>query len=160
MSVVFSNLQIRNCYQVGAWLYPFFRSHAHHRTSYREVYTLEGEPREVASEAINDRYRLLPYWYTLAKLGNLRGIPIVRPLWWEFTDERFADVDDIAMLGSGLLIVPFLDEGNAPITVVLPNERWYRWEKLNEVVNTLEIEYNGGRTGVLCVVVQLFPLRE
>lgn len=45
-------------YQVGTWLYPFFRCHCHER----EIYMLEGEPRAVARDAIVDRYRLLPYW--------------------------------------------------------------------------------------------------
>jgi alpha 1,3-glucosidase len=67
-------------YQVGAWLYPFFRCHCHHLNSHGENYTLRDDARAVARHAIINRYRLLPYWYTLARHANLTGEPVVRPL--------------------------------------------------------------------------------
>jgi alpha 1,3-glucosidase len=145
---------------VGAWLYPFFRSHPHHSPEYREVYTIECEAREVAREAIQERYRLLPYWYALARVATGSGVPIVRPRWWEFPEGRFADVDDRAMLGSALLIVPFLERGDASITVDLPEGRWYRWSKLNEVAGKIDVPYHGGRTAVFLRGGSIVPMKE
>jgi alpha 1,3-glucosidase len=147
-------------YQVGAWLYPFFRCHCHHESLPREIYNLQGDAREVARESIADRYRLLNYWYTLAREANLTGVPLVRPLWWEFPDDRFAEVDDKAMLGSALLIAPFLDEGNASLTVDLPEGRWYRWGTLAEVAGKVVVQYRGGRTPVFLRGGRIVPLRR
>jgi alpha 1,3-glucosidase len=136
-------------YQVGAWLYPFFRCHCHHLSNHREVYTLHNDAKAVAREAIADRYRLLPYWYTLARRANLTGEPIVRALWWEFPDDCFLDVDDRAMIGSALLVVPFLNETQDPMTVELPDAaRWYRYGSLEEVRGSLVVPFDGGRTPV------------
>jgi alpha 1,3-glucosidase len=147
-------------YQVGAWLYPFFRCHCHHESAHREIYTLTGEDHDIARDAVVDRYRLLNYWYTLSREANLTGAPIVRPLWWEFDDDRFADTDDVAMLGSALLVAPFLEEGNASLTVDLPNGRWYRWEGLGEVKGRLSVEFNGGRTAVFLRGGTIVPIRR
>jgi alpha 1,3-glucosidase len=144
-----ANLQAR-WHQVGAWTYPFFRNHAHHRANYREIYRLEGEEATVAREAVVDRYRLLPYWYTLARHAHLTGEPLVRALWWEFPEDRFIDVDDRVMVGSALFVVPFLAEEPGPVAVQLPaGARWYCYRTLREILSPEEVlEYNGGRTAV------------
>ena len=56
-------------------------------------------------DAIRQRYILLPYIYTLFRHANTSGLPVMRPLWFDFPEERatFA-VDDEFMLGPGLLV--------------------------------------------------------
>jgi alpha 1,3-glucosidase len=137
-------------FQVGAWLYPFFRCHSHHLSNRRELYTLQGEFFEVARDAIVDRYRLLPYWYTLARHANQTGEPLVRALWWEFPEHNLSDIEDHAMLGSALLVVPFLAEAEEPQTVQLPaGARWYCYRTLQEVrEREVDVEFNHGRTQV------------
>ena len=138
-------------YQVGAWMYPFFRCHCHHLSKYREVYKIEDpEFRDVAREAIVDRYKLLPYWYTLSQQANMTGEPIVRPMWWEFAGAEWLDVDDKAMIGSGLLVAPIWNESAESATIALPTgTRWYCFRTLAEVKqNPVEVPVNGGRTPV------------
>ena len=121
-------------YQVAAWLYSFMRCHCHHLSKDREVYTLDQEHMTLAREAIFQRYRLLPYWYTLARQANLTGEPIVRPLWWEFNQEELLDVDDKAMLGGALLVAPVFDNETEQARIALPkNSRWYDYYSLREV---------------------------
>ncbi|KAH0790279.1 glycosyl hydrolase [Histomonas meleagridis] len=147
-------------YQVGAWLYPFFRCHCHHLSEHREIYYLKDGYFDVAREAIIDRYKLIQYWYTLARVANLTGEPIVRPLWWEFNEERFFDVDDKAMVGNSLLIVPFLNEQLQKMTVNLPNGRWYFYKTLLEVKsNEIEIEPDNGRTPVFIRGGSIIPIK-
>ena len=138
-------------YQVGAWLYPFFRCHCHHLSKYREVYKIENqEYRDVARDAVVERYQLLPYWYTLSHIANISGQPIVRPMWWEFSGAEYLDVDDKAMLGSGLLVAPFWGENDESMKIELPSgERWYDFRTLQEVKQSpADVPLNGGRTPV------------
>lgn len=51
-------------YQVGAF-YPFFRAHAHIETKRREPYLFDEVTLDQIRTAIQSRYILAPYWYTL-----------------------------------------------------------------------------------------------
>jgi alpha 1,3-glucosidase len=120
-------------YQLGAWCYPLFRCHCHHNSEHREPYTLSGAQLEAVRGAIADRYSLSAYWYTAARQANLTGCPIVRPVWWEFpNDRRFADTEDKVMLGSALLVIPVLEEFENEKHVQVPFTRWYDFRTLAE----------------------------
>ena len=56
-------------------------------------------------DAIRQRYVLLPYIYTLFRHANTSGLPVMRPLWFDFPEEAatFATEDEL-MLGPGLLV--------------------------------------------------------
>ena len=56
-------------------------------------------------DAIRQRYVLLPYIYTLFRHANTTGVPVMRPLWFDFPEESAAfAIDDEFMLGPGLLV--------------------------------------------------------
>ena len=41
-----------------------------------------------------------------------RGVPTMRPLWWEFpSDPRLLEINDAYMLGTRLLIAPVVTQG-------------------------------------------------
>ena len=146
-------------YQVGAWCYPFFRVHCHHLSKYREMYELHGVNREVALEAVYDRYRLMPYWYTLARHANLTGEPLIRPIWWHFDEPEFVSVDNKVLLGSALLVCPFLD--NNPMSIHLPaSSRWFLYKTLEEVSGENEFSLNDGRTVVFMRGGSIVPMRK
>ena len=64
-------------YQLGAFQ-PFFRAHAHIDTKRREPW-LFGEPYTgLIRHAIRERYKILPYVYTLAWESYQTGAPIMR----------------------------------------------------------------------------------
>ncbi|KAJ2501003.1 glucosidase II, partial [Coemansia sp. RSA 2052] len=114
-------------YQLGIW-YPFFRAHAHIDTKRREPWVF-GEPYlSHIRDAIRERYRLLPYWYTLFREASLTGMPLVRPMWMEFPKETSMFAEDKSfMVGSAILVVPATDADiSQPIDVRLPTqENWY-----------------------------------
>ena len=147
-------------YQVGAWLYPFFRTHCHHLSNRREVFNIKGDYKNVAREAIVDRYKLLYYWYLLSRNANLTGEPIIRPLWWEFNEKRFLDTDDKAMVGKSLLVVPFLEEKAKTKTIELPNARWYNYRDLTEIKEkSIKVKNNNGRTPVFLRGGSIIPIK-
>jgi alpha 1,3-glucosidase len=137
-------------YQVAAWCYPFFRCRCHYENTFREISILRGKFRKRAVEAVQERYKMLPYWYLLSRISNLTGQPIVRPMWWEFNSQRMIDRDDIAMLGKWILVVPFLEKGNSDIELELPkNTRWYDFRTLVEIIKSKTVaKFNRGRVAV------------
>jgi alpha-glucosidase (family GH31 glycosyl hydrolase) len=97
------------------------------------------------------RYRLLPYWYTLAREAHETGLPLLRPMLLEFQeDARMWHVDDQAMLGDRLLLAPVLSADARRRRVVLPHGRWYDfWSGAM---------YEGGRHTLLPVRPDQVPL--
>ncbi|PIA14901.1 neutral alpha-glucosidase AB [Coemansia reversa NRRL 1564] len=118
-------------YQLGMW-YPFFRAHAHIDTKRREPWIL-GEPYlNYIRDAIRERYRLLPYWYTLFREASLTGMPLVRPMWMEFPKEESLFGEDSAfMVGSAIMVVPVTESGEQQsVDIFFPQqEEWYDMHK-------------------------------
>ena len=56
--------------------------------------------------------RLAPYIAALAANVSARGVPTMRPLWWEFPGDALAiGVNDQYMLGPDLLVAPVTAQG-------------------------------------------------
>ncbi|KAK9835160.1 hypothetical protein WJX81_002172 [Elliptochloris bilobata] len=113
-------------YQAGAF-YPFFRGHAHLDTKRREPWLFGEAATERIRVAIRARYAMLPYLYTLFQAAHAEGLPIMRPLAFEFPGEAWAlGADDAFMLGPGLLVAPVLEPGAAQRALRLPAPGpWY-----------------------------------
>jgi alpha-glucosidase len=96
----------------GQWIamgafFPFMRGHAEKGTNNKEPWAFGPEIEDVSRIALNRRYRLLPYFYTLFYEASKTGMPVMRPVF-------FADPKDVALrneeqtflLGDNLLVVP------------------------------------------------------
>lgn len=113
-------------YQAGAF-YPFFRAHAHLDSKRREPW-LFGEPyTSQIRAAIRTRYSLLPLWYTLFQEASTEGVPIIRPMFFEFpSDELTYRMDDQFMVGDALLVKPVTTAGATHSEVYFAgNEKWF-----------------------------------
>ncbi|MDR2413926.1 MAG: DUF5110 domain-containing protein [Odoribacteraceae bacterium] len=87
--------------------YPFARNHSSQNTANQEPWALGEEVENVSRRAINRRYRLLPYLYTLFREASVTGMPIARPLF--FADPRDTSLrreEQAFLLGQDLMIVP------------------------------------------------------
>jgi alpha-glucosidase len=87
--------------------YPFSRAHTAEGTDAHEPWVFGVEVEAVARVALERRYRLLPYLYTLFREASIYGIPVMRPLF--FTDPADMDLrteDQAFILGGDLLVVP------------------------------------------------------
>jgi alpha-glucosidase len=106
--------------------YPFMRGHAHHASPPQEPWAFGEEIEAVARAALERRYRLLPYLYSLAHRAHRSGEPILRPLLYDFPDRpELHAIDDQLMLGPMLMIAPVCAPGQRAREVVLPPGRWY-----------------------------------
>jgi len=106
--------------ELGAFQ-PFFRNHSEHGTCRREPWANGPATEARIRSAIERRYRLLPYLYTVFEEATRTGLPVMRPLWLEYPSDASASTNDRAfLLGRDLLVAPKLVEGSAPWQVMLP----------------------------------------
>ncbi len=112
-------------FQLATFL-PFYRSHCSNNVEYRAPWTY-GEPYlSIIRNFLKLRYRLMPYFYTLAWEATQKGYPLVRPLfWYNPGDPKFWDVEDAFYLGDALLVYPVLVEGARSRQAMLPPGQWY-----------------------------------
>jgi alpha-glucosidase len=111
--------------QLGALL-PFCRNHNAVDNLDQEPWAF-GEPFESAyRKAIEQRYRLLPYLYTLLQESATTGAPIMRPLYYHYpSDETASDVQNEFFLGPSLLSAPVYVQGATTRSVYLPQGSWF-----------------------------------
>ncbi|AOL15472.1 alpha-glucosidase [Sulfolobus sp. A20] len=109
-----------------ALFFPFYRSHKATDGIDSEPLNLPSFYKEKVKEAINIRYKFLPYLYYLVKESNLYGHPIVRPLFYEFQDDESCYyIDDEYMVGKFLLYAPIVYPNQEKRRVYLPNAKWF-----------------------------------
>jgi hypothetical protein len=106
-------------YQYGAFL-PVFRTHACRPNN--EPWNLGGKKTYGHIRAsLLLRERLRPYIMEQMKLASKRGLPPMRPLFFDFmNDPKAATVEDEYMFGSDLLVVPVTKYGMRSREVYLP----------------------------------------
>lgn len=104
---------------------PFMRTHSHHDATPHFPWLYGAEAQDAMRRAIELRYRLIPYYYSLAHETFETGLPLMRPLVMEFPgDLRVANMFSEWMVGSSLLAAPILEPGGQR-SVYLPAGDWY-----------------------------------
>ncbi|MEH6406854.1 MAG: TIM-barrel domain-containing protein [Leeuwenhoekiella sp.] len=108
-----------NWIALGAY-YPFSRNHTSNETEAQEPWAFGKEIENVSRTAINRRYRLMPYLYTLFHEASVSGLPIMRPAFFaDIKDEALREEQQSFLLGENLLIIPRWAEG-----VKMPEGDW------------------------------------
>jgi alpha-glucosidase len=97
---------------IGQWMalgafYPFYRNHSEKGSPMREPWVNGPATEQVCRIALQRRYRLLPYIYTLTQESSTDGLPIMRPLFFaEPTNASLRSQQQAFLLGDILMIVP------------------------------------------------------
>ena len=101
---------------------PLFRNHAMNTSARREPWAF-GEPYlSMARGIINERYRLIPYLYSLFQHDASSGQPVISPIPFHFPADPIATaINDQFMLGPSLLVAPIVTEGATSRWVYMPN---------------------------------------
>ncbi|RFZ90122.1 DUF5110 domain-containing protein [Mucilaginibacter conchicola] len=111
-------------FQAGVF-FPVMRSHSNIETTPHFPYAWGPDAEVAMRKALNLRYRLLPYIYSLGHEAYQTGAPIMRPLIMEFaTDTTVANKTDEWLLGKDILAAPLLNEGGKR-KIYLPADTWY-----------------------------------
>ncbi|MGA1529118.1 MAG: TIM-barrel domain-containing protein [Kiritimatiellia bacterium] len=91
---------------VGAF-YPFSRAHSAKGSKNHEPWSFGPEVEQASRTAMERRYRLMPYIYTLFREASVNGQPVMRPVF--FADPANAALrkeDQAFLLGGDLLVIP------------------------------------------------------
>lgn len=110
---------------------PIMRTHSSKASTLnKEPWVFADEYRDVIRRAILDRYRLVPYIYTMARNAHDEGLSICRPMYYDHPDADEAySFDRQYMFGDDMLIAPVTspagEGGYATVDVWLPEGDWY-----------------------------------
>jgi len=110
-------------------LLPFARGHTTEESPDHEPWSFGEKCTNTSRVAIERRYMLLPYFYTLFHAASKVGLPVVRPLFYEDPcDQELRKEDRAFMIGDSVLVVadvlPHGEEHETPVAIPT-NHRWY-----------------------------------
>jgi alpha-glucosidase len=107
---------------------PIFRAHSEKGAPRKELWVDGPEHLGIRRQFIEQRYRLLPYLYSLADESARTGAPLMRPLFYNFPDalDMPCNQPTAFMLGDRLLVAPAPTlESPEPYSLCLPAGHWY-----------------------------------
>jgi len=117
----------------GAFM-PFARGHACAGTNNKEPWAYGEAVEKTSRIALERRYRLLPYLYTLFYESSKTGLPVMAPVFFaDSKDVRLRAEEQAFLLGENLLVVPAFAKDP-----ILPSGIW---EELNLVEGEKEDKY-------------------
>src|SRR5690606_12311907 len=118
---------------------PIFRPHAQEDVPSEPVFRSE-KAKALAKKAIELRYKLLPYNYNLAFENHKEGKPLMRPLFFEESDNQdLYSYSKTYLWGNDILVSPVLEAGKTSQDVYFPKgNNWFDFYSDNL--------YEGGKT--------------
>lgn len=127
---------------------PILRTHAQDTA---EPYKYPDQ-QSIILPLIKERYRWLPYNYTLAYENASAGTPLVRPLnFYTPGSTKYDDIKDEYLWGRDLLVAPVIKQGATEREIVFPEGLWVDY-------NTPDKLYHGGDTIVYPTPLEVLPL--
>lgn len=136
--------------QLGAFL-PFCRNHNAINNPDQTPWAYGESYENAYRKAIETRYQLLPYLYTLFQEASTTGAPIIRPLYYHYPqDEQACDTESAFLIGEFLLSSPITRPNETTASVYLPAGPWFDyWDGT---------EYPGGTTSDIAAPIDRWPL--
>jgi len=128
---------------------PVFRPHAQEEVPSEAVYRSDWA-KKIAKQAIELRYQLLPYNYTLAFKNSTTGTPLMRPLFFEDDTNDLLSKSDGYLWGNDFLVYPVLEKGQKTKEIYFPKSaNWYDFYTGKR--------YEAGATEILSLVENYIP---
>ena len=99
-------------------------SRYHGNIEYRVPWNYDEEAVEVTKKFTKLKSKLMPYLYEQAVYTAKTGVPMMRPLFMEFVEDRNAyNIDKQYFLGDSIMVSPILSE-TGDVTYYLPEGKW------------------------------------
>lgn len=117
--------------QFGA-VSPIMRTHSCKNSSLnKEPWVFSDEYRDVIRQTIQQRYKMVPYIYAMARKAHETGISICRPMYYDYPEaEEAYKYDRQYMFGDNMLIAPVTSasvDGYTDVKVWLPEGKWFEY---------------------------------
>ncbi|QHI37784.1 Oligosaccharide 4-alpha-D-glucosyltransferase [Kordia antarctica] len=130
---------------------PIYRPHAQEEVPSEPVFR-SARAKKLAKQAIELRYKLLPYNYTIAFENNQKGTPLMRPLFFEETDTKALYTNASTYLwGNDFLVTPIVKDSVQTKEVYFPKDAvWFDFYTDEKVL--------GGQTKMVATQENLIPV--
>lgn len=130
---------------------PIFRPHAQEDVASEPIFRSE-KAKNLAKQAIELRYKLLPYNYNMAFENSQSGKPFMRPLFFEEPEnENLQTKSDEYFWGNDFLIAPITEKGQIQKEVYFPkSSNWFDFYS--------DKKYNAGTTSTLLLNENTIPV--
>lgn len=129
---------------------PIFRPHAQEEVPAEAIFRAD-KAKQLAKAAIELRYRLLPYNYTLGFENQEQGLPLMRPLFFaEPLNSTLLTHSASYLWGNDFLVHPIMESKTQQVDVLFPQGRWIDFY-------TGQV-YQGGATHTVAVTEQHIPV--
>ena len=125
---------------------PVFRTHSTKQSVLnKEPWVFNGEYFNAIEAAINLRYRLAPYIYTMARKTYDEGLSVCRPMYYDYPrNEKAYDYKLQYMFGDNIVIAPVIapmENGISKLKIWLPESNdWFEWNTGTLLAGGQEIE--------------------
>ncbi|PAE21116.1 alpha-glucosidase [Bacillus sp. 7504-2] len=107
---------------------PYFRNHCELKSIHQEPWSFGEKYEQIIKRYIQERYRWLPYLYTLFQEASTTGLPVMRALMLEYpNDQHTVNLSDQFMIGSNLIVAPILTPDTFHRVVYLPEGTWVNY---------------------------------
>ena len=132
--------------------YPRFSIHSTNTDNTVTEPWMYHESMNLIRDAIQLRYRLVPYYYSLMHESSISGLPILRPLFMQYQDDtQTYNEGSSFMVGDSLLVSNVLEKNQTKKIVYFP--KGYNFYDL-----TTRKEYKGGRSYDIDVDISSIPM--
>jgi alpha-glucosidase len=116
-------------FELGAFN-PIYRDHAGKGTGDHEPWAHGPEQETIRRKYIEMRYKLLPYIYTSMEETSRTGVPLMRPLFLEYSQvQELAGDDRDFLFGPDLFVTPVFSEEDQAPEIHLPPGEWYEYKR-------------------------------
>lgn len=130
---------------------PITRAHGYDGIHDTEPWTYDDTTLAICRKFIQLRYRLLPYIYTMAYENYKTGMPLARPLFFDYpNDNNLINESSSYMWGDNFLVSPVVQSGQDTKSIYLPAGNWvdYWSDKI----------YQGGQSYSISAPIDKLPL--
>ena len=112
--------------------FPFSRTHTIQFSAPQDPWSYGPEVEAIARMAIERRYRMLPYLYTLFREASINGLPVWRPVFFaDPADPSLRGEDHAFLIGADVLVEPVLAEAD-PHEFKIPSGIWREFTIVGE----------------------------
>lgn len=139
--------------QSGAFQPRFCMNSANEDNTVTQPWMYEEHIKDVRA-AYAQRYRMIPYLYSLMRQAHETGVPVMRPLFLEFQEDEacYRDENMTFMFGPSVLVANVVEKGAATRKIYLP--KGTIWYDINDHLRA----YEGGQTIEIPVTLSSIPM--
>lgn len=120
---------------------PLMRSHSVIDAKNKEPWEYGSTCEQINKKTIGLRYQFLPYIYTSFHESSVTGVPMMRPMVFDYYEDPWTHYNDEQYLfGDALLVAPVVNPGATTKHVRLPAGAWYDFNSDRRYIGPTDID--------------------